>query len=135
MGVGLGLAIAAAVVHPDRRTVAVEGDSAFGFSGMEIEVACRYQLPITVVVVNNNGIGGGPSELDPKRIPASAYTPNARYEKIIEAFGGKGWFATTPEELERALKDALNEPGPNIVNVMIDPRARRKPQPFNWLTR
>ncbi len=135
MGVGLGLAIAAAVVHPDRKVVAVEGDSAFGFSGMEIEVACRYGLPITVVVVNNNGIGGGPSELDPKRIPPSAYTPNARYEKVIEAFGGKGYFATTPEELEHALKEALNDPNPNVVNVMIDPRAQRKPQQFNWLTR
>ena len=63
MGVGLGLALAAAAVHPEQKVVAVEGDSAFGFSGMEIEVACRYKLPITVVVVNNNGIGGGPSEL------------------------------------------------------------------------
>lgn len=135
MGVGLGLAIAAAAVHPDRKVVAVQGDSAFGFSGMEVEVACRYGLPITFVVVNNNGIGGGPAELDRSRIPATAYLPNAHYEKVIESFGGRGHFATTPDEFARALKEALNDPAPSLVNVMIDPRAQRKPQTFNWLTR
>ena len=135
MGVGLGFAIAAAVVHPEKKVVAVEGDSAFGFSGMEVEVACRYELPITFIVVNNNGIGGGPSKLDRSRIPPSVYTPNARYERVIEAFGGRGMYATTPGELQSALKDALADPRPNLVNVMIDPRAQRKPQPFNWLTR
>jgi 2-hydroxyacyl-CoA lyase 1 len=135
MGVGLGFAIAAAAVHPDRKIVAVEGDSAFGFSGMEVEVACRYRLPITFVVVNNNGIGGGPSRLDPERIPPSAYTPQARYEHVIEAFGGRGYFVTDPAELEQSLKEALADPVPSLINVMIDPRAQRKPQPFNWLTR
>ena len=73
MGVGMGFAIAAAAVHPDKKVVAVEGDSAFGFSGMEVEVACRYRLPITFIIVNNNGIGGGPTELDPNaRPPVSA---------------------------------------------------------------
>ena len=56
MGVGLGFAIAAAAVHPELKVVTVQGDSAFGFSGMEIEVACRFKMPITVIIVNNNGI-------------------------------------------------------------------------------
>jgi 2-hydroxyacyl-CoA lyase 1 len=136
MGVGLGFAIAAAVVHPEKKVVAVEGDSAFGFSGMEVETACRYRLPITFIIVNNNGIGGGPSELQPPdRIPPGAYTPNARYEKVIEAFGGKGYFVTTPAELRPALEEALAADVPTLVNVMIDPRANRKPQQFAWLTR
>jgi len=136
MGVGLGFAIAAAVVHPEKKVVSVQGDSAFGFSGMEVEVACRYRLPITFVIVNNNGIGMGVSKIkDPDRIPPSIYTPNAHYERIIEAFGGKGYFVTQPQELAAALKDALNDDMPNIVNVMIDPRAQRKPQKFQWLTR
>jgi 2-hydroxyacyl-CoA lyase 1 len=135
MGVGLGFAIAAAAVHPERKVVAVEGDSAFGFSGMEVETMCRYGLPITTVIINNNGIGGGFSELDPQNVPPSAYTIGARYEKMIEAFGGKGYFADTPDALSRALKEALSERVPTIVNVMIDPRAGRKPQKFNWLTR
>ena len=56
MGVGPGYAIAAATVFPDRQAVAVEGDSAFGFSGMECETICRYNLPVTIVVFNNGGI-------------------------------------------------------------------------------
>ncbi|HET7737064.1 MAG TPA: oxalyl-CoA decarboxylase [Tepidiformaceae bacterium] len=135
MGVGLGFAIAAAAVNPGKRVVAVEGDSAFGFSGMEVEVACRYALPITFVIVNNNGIGGGPSELDPTNVPPSAYTPNARYEKVIEAFGGKGYYVETPEELTKALDEAMTASVPTLVNVMIDARSQRKQQEFGWLTR
>ena len=135
MGVGLGFAIAAAAVHPDRKVVCVEGDSAFGFSGMEVETACRYGMNITFVIVNNNGIGGGLADYDRSNIPPMVYTPQARYEKMIEGFGGKGYFATTPDELASALKDALAQPMPTIVNVAIDPRAQRKPQKFEWLTR
>ena len=135
MGVGLGQAIAAAIVHPDKKVVAVEGDSGFGFSAMEVETACRYQLPITFIIVNNNGIGGGPSKLDPDRIPPGAYTPNARYEQIIEAFGGKGFYVTEPSELQGTLEKAIAMDEPTIVNIMIDPKAQRKPQKFAWLTR
>jgi 2-hydroxyacyl-CoA lyase 1 len=135
MGVGLGQAIAAAVVHPDKKVVCVEGDSAWGFSGMEVETAARYGLNITFIIINNNGIGGGPSELDPARIPPSAYTPSAHYEKMAEIYGGKGFFVTRPEELEPVLKEALATEKPSIVNIMIDARSQRKPQQFQWLTR
>lgn len=135
MGVGLGFSLAAAVVHPERKVIAVEGDSAFGFSGMEVETACRYRLPITFVIVNNNGIGFGVDEIDPENVPPFAYTPRARYEQIIEAFGGRGWFVSSPGELGEALLQAIACPGPTVVNVMIDPRAGRKPQKFAWLTR
>lgn len=134
MGVGLAFAIAAAVVHPTRKVVCVEGDSAFGFSGMEVETACRHRLPITFVVVNNNGIGAGEAVLsDP--IPPHVYTPNARYDRMLEAFGGKGYYATTPAELTAALRDAVAAPVTTLINVMIDPQATRKPQTFEWLTR
>ena len=134
MGVGLGFAIAAAAVHPEKKVVCVEGDSAFGFSGMEVETACRHRLPITFVVINNNGIGQGVEDLgDP--IPPHVYTPGARYDQVIEAFGGKGYLVTTPEELRQSLKDAMERPIPTLVNVLIDPKATRKPQKFDWLTR
>jgi 2-hydroxyacyl-CoA lyase 1 len=136
MGVGLGQAIAAAAVHPEKKVICLEGDSAFGFSGMEVETACRYRLPIVFLIINNNGIGGGIDALpeDPFQSPPSAYTVNAGYEKMIEGFGGKGYFVRTPEELQTALKQALEEPMPSIINVMIDPHARGKPQKFAWLT-
>jgi 2-hydroxyacyl-CoA lyase 1 len=135
MGVGLGFAIAAAAVHPDRKVVCVEGDSAFGFSGMEVETACRYGLNITFVIVNNDGIGMGFEDFDRAKVRPTAYTPRARYEKMIEGFGGKGYFVMTPEELASALKEALAQEFPTIVNIAIDPRATRKPQKFEWLTR
>jgi 2-hydroxyacyl-CoA lyase 1 len=135
MGVGLGFAIAAAVAHPEKKVVAVEGDSAFGFSGMEFETACRYRLPISFIILNNNGIGGGVDEFDPANVPVSVYTPRARYDKIAEAFGGRGFFVTKPEELGPALAESLASPAPTIVNVMLNPRADRKPQKYGWLTR
>jgi 2-hydroxyacyl-CoA lyase 1 len=136
MGVGLSFAIAAQAVHPDKRVVAVEGDSAFGFSGMEVEVACRYNMPITFIILNNNGISGGPAVMDPSRPPMpTSYVPQARYEKVIEAFGGQGWFVETPDQLRPALDKAFASGKPSIVNIMINPSAQRKPQQFGWLTR
>ena len=137
MGVGAGFAIAAAWTRPDKKIVAVQGDSAFGFSAMEVEVACRYRLPITWVVVNNNGIASGLSEIDfpPEKIPPWVYTPNARYETIIEAFGGRGWYVDSVADLRPALEEAMTSDVPAVVNVMIDPKAKRKPQKFEWLTR
>jgi thiamine pyrophosphate-dependent acetolactate synthase large subunit-like protein len=102
---------------------------------MEVEVACRYNLPITFIILNNNGIGVGVSEIDPEQIPPFVYTVGAHYERIIEAFGGRGYFVNSPCELGPTLKEALNDPRPNIVNVLTDPKAQRKPQKFQWLTR
>ncbi len=136
MGVGLAFAIAAQVVHPGKRVVAVEGDSAFGFSGMEVEVACRYNLPISFIILNNNGISGGASKLDPDRPPLPMqYVPQARYEKVIEAFGGDGYFVETPDQLRPTLEKAFASNRPNVINIMINAQAQRKPQQFGWLTR
>lgn len=136
MGVGLGFAIAAALVYPDRRVVCVEGDSAFGFSGLEIETAARLKLPIVFVIVNNNGIYSGFDEetwaatlKDNTPPPGTCLLPNARYEKIAEAFGGKGYFASTPKEVHDSFKAALADTSNvSIVNIMISPYAARKPQ-------
>ena len=111
---GSAFAIAAAAVHPDKRVVAVEGDSAFGFSGMEVEMACRYNMPITFIILNNNGIGGGPSKADPSRpVAPTSYVPNARYERVIEAFGGEGYFVERPQDLRPAIEAsfASGKPG------------------------
>lgn len=133
MGVGLGFAIAAAVVHPDRPVVAVEGDSGFGFSGMEVETACRHKLPIKIVVLNNGGIGVGTDKLpeDKPMLPMSL-TPGARYDQMMAAFGGKGILVTDPTELRAALDAAMAFEGPALVNVLIHPEAGRKPQQFSW---
>ncbi len=136
MGVGMGFAVAAAVVHPDRPIVAVEGDSGFGFSGMEVETMCRNNLPVKIVILNNGGIGSGIDELPmDKPIPPGVLTPRARYDLMMEAFGGMGILVEDPKNLKEALDDAMAFEGPAIINVLLDPRAGRKPQQFAWLTK
>ena len=136
MGIGMGFAVAAAVVHPDRPIVSVSGDSAIGFSGMEIETACRYKLPIKIVVLNNGGIGQGIPEYpeDPFDNPAGVLIYGARYDRMMEAFGGFGAFVEDPADLPATLDAATAFDGPALVNVRLHPQAGRKPQQFGWLT-
>ena len=136
MGIGPGSAIAAQVANPGKRVIALEGDAAFGFDGLEVEVAVRHKLPITWIVFNNNGIGGGPATLpEGQPLPPGAFIPNARYDKVIEAFGGKGYHCDTPEELRAALKDSFDSGETTLINVAINPDSRRRPQQFAWSQR
>ena len=134
MGVGLGFAVAAAVTNPGRPVVALEGDSAFGFSGMEMETICRYNLPITVVIFNNGGIVAGMVKpLRPgEQLPPYALSRTARYEQLAEAFGGAGYYVEKPVDLRPALDKAISSGGPSVVNVLLDARADRKPQEHFW---
>jgi 2-hydroxyacyl-CoA lyase 1 len=139
MGVGLAMAIAAQVVHPKKRVVLVIGDSAFGFSGMELETMARYKLPIIVIIVNNNGIFTGIDELDKDdnalSIPITGLHPEAKYELMADAFGGVGSSAKTPEEIAKTLDVALKDDKMHVINVAIDPYGSKKPQEFAWLTK
>jgi oxalyl-CoA decarboxylase len=122
MGIGMGFAVAAAV-ETGKSVLAVVGDSAFGFSGMEVETICRYNLPVCTVVFNNNGIYRG-TDVNPSGGPDPATTvfvKDARYDRIIEAFGGIGAHATTPDELKRAVDAALDSRKPTLINAAIDP--------------
>uniref|UniRef100_A0A8C1WXL4 2-hydroxyacyl-CoA lyase 1 n=1 Tax=Cyprinus carpio TaxID=7962 RepID=A0A8C1WXL4_CYPCA len=143
MGVGPGFAIAAAVLEQTQksaqRVVCIEGDSAFGFSGMEVETMCRYKLPIIIIVINNNGIYSG---VDPKTwkemekmgdmttiAPPVTLLPEAQYEQVMSAFGGRGYLVRTVEELRSALQESLdNTQMPSLLNVLIDPASDRKQQ-------
>jgi oxalyl-CoA decarboxylase len=123
MGIGMGFAIAAAV-ETGKPVLAVEGDSAFGFSGMEIETICRYNLPVCVVVFNNNGIYRGTDANAVSSDPApTCFVTDARYDKMMEAFGGVGVHATTPDELKRAVDAAMDSGKPTLINAAIDPAA------------
>ena len=123
MGIGMGYSIAAAIEtgHP---VLAVEGDSAFGFSGMEIETICRYNLPVCVVVFNNDGIYRGTDSNSAGSDPATTvFVKGARYDRMIEAFGGVGVNATSPDELRRAVNEAMDSGKPTLINAVIDPAA------------
>jgi oxalyl-CoA decarboxylase len=124
MGIGMGFAVAAAV-ETGKPVLAVEGDSAFGFSGMEVETICRYNLPVCVVVFNNNGIYRG-TDVNPSGssdVATTVFVKNARYEKMMEAFGGVGVHVTTPDELRQAVNEAMDSGRPTLVNAAIDPAA------------
>src|SRR4029079_17180211 len=120
MGVGFGFAVAAAVVQQDRPVVSVSGDSAFGFSGMELETICRYNLPITTIVLNNGGIGGGFEDLPADQpLPPSALSRTARYEKVCEAFGGQGYYVEDPADLRPTLDKAISSGPPSGAHVLL----------------
>jgi oxalyl-CoA decarboxylase len=123
MGIGMGYSIAAAI-ETGNPVLAVEGDSAFGFSGMEIETICRYNLPVCVVIFNNDGIYRGtdvnPAGDDPA---TTVFVKGARYDKMIEAFGGVGVNATSPDELRGAVNEAMDSGKPTLINAVIDPAA------------
>src|SRR5690242_5007595 len=123
MGVGMGYCVAAAVATK-QQVIAVEGDSAFGFSGMEVETICRYNLPVCIVIMNNNGVYKGTDKDPTGRDPApTVFVKNARYDKLMEAFGGVGVHATTPAELRSAMEEAIRSKKPTLINAVIDETA------------
>ena len=124
MGIGMGAAIAAAV-ETGQRVLAVEGDSAFGFSGMEIETICRYNLPVCIVVFNNNGIYRG-TDVNPTGgadVAPTVFVKDSRYDLMMQAFGGVGAYVTSADELTQAVNEAMDSGKPTLVNAIIDENA------------
>lgn len=124
MGIGMGFAVAAAV-ESGQPVIAVEGDSAFGFSGMEVETICRYNLPVCVVIFNNNGVYRGTDKnlSGGSDVAPTVFVKDSRYEKLMEAFGGVGVYARTPAELRRGMEEALRSRKPTLINAIIDETA------------
>ena len=117
----------------------VVGDSAFGFSGMELETAVRYNLPLKIVIINNNGITRGVDEIEkdernPKDIMPMTLSPWAKYEDIAIALGGKGRGVNEPDGLRGAMREMLADDNLWVINCAIDTTAPKKAQAFSWLT-
>jgi oxalyl-CoA decarboxylase len=127
MGIGMGAAVAAAV-ETGKQVLAVEGDSAFGFCGMEVETICRYNLPVCIVIFNNNGIyrGDGENWGGGKDPATTVFVKDARYDMMMEAFGGVGAWVKTPDELRQAVEEALSSGKPTLINAAIDPAAGKE---------
>ncbi|MDP3085475.1 MAG: thiamine pyrophosphate-dependent enzyme, partial [Rubrivivax sp.] len=123
MGIGMGFSVAAAV-ETGKPVIAIEGDSAFGFSGMEVETICRYNLPVCVVVFNNNGIYKG-TDVNPRGgdVAPTVFVKSARYDMMMQAFGGVGVNASTPAELKAAMTEAIASGKPTLINAVIDETA------------
>ena len=119
-----GCFVTTAAAVTQQQVIAIEGDSAFGFSGREVETICRYNLPVCVVVMNNNGVYKG-TDVNPRGgdVAPTVFVKGARYDKIMEAFGGVGVNATTPAELRKAMEDAIRSKKPTLINAVIDETA------------
>jgi oxalyl-CoA decarboxylase len=124
MGIGMGFAVAAAVTT-GKPVIAIEGDSAFGFSGMEVETICRYELPVCIVVFNNNGVykGTDVNQSGGSDPAPTVFVKNARYDLMMTAFGGHGVTVATPDELGRAMREAVASGRPTLINAVIDETA------------
>lgn len=123
MGVGMGQSIAAAV-ETGHQVIAIEGDSAFGFSGMEVETICRYNLPICIVVFNNNGIYRGTDVNSTSNdVASTVFVKDARYDQMMAAFGGVGVYVTSPADLTVAVNEAIASGKPTLINAVIDENA------------
>jgi acetolactate synthase-1/2/3 large subunit len=123
LGTGLGYSIAARVAHPDRQVVAMLGDGAFGFAGMDVDTLVRHNLPV-VMIVGNNGIWA--LEKHPMRNlygydVAADLQPECRYDDVVKALGGAGETVREPSELGPALDRAFASGVPYLVNVITDP--------------
>lgn len=120
MGMGMGSAVGAAA-STGKKVVAIEGDSAFGFSGMDFSTACRFKLPVTVVIFNNGGIYNGIGvNMSGNGDPApTTLDINARYDKLGEAFGADNYYVTTPDELATALKASIASGRPTVIDVQL----------------
>lgn len=120
MGMGMGSVIGAAVAT-GKSVVAIEGDSAFGFSGMDFSTACRFNLPVTVVIFNNGGIYNGIGvPMDKTSDPApTTLDIHARYDKLGDAFGAQTYYVQTPDELSKALTESIASKKPCLIDVQL----------------
>ncbi|KAG8530709.1 uncharacterized protein KY384_004065 [Bacidia gigantensis] len=158
MGVGLGYAIAAHAAYNGsagegssgpaqrKKIVCLEGDSAFGFSAMEVETMARYGMDVLIFVMNNGGVYHGDSDsteewsdLQKKTLAGDSGSGlrstslgwEVRYEKLAEACGGTGYFVRTPEELEEATQKGYQDPRVTIVNVVVE-SGKGQSLEFGW---
>ncbi len=120
MGMGMGSCVGAAVAT-GKSVVAIEGDSAFGFSGMDFSTICRFKLPVTVVIFNNGGIynGVGVNMAGTSDPAPTTLDIRARYDKLGDAFGAKTYYVTTPAELTAALTEAIASKAPALIDVQL----------------
>lgn len=137
MGIGLGYAIAAKLSNPEKSVVLIQGDSAFGFSAMELETAVRNRLALVVIVMNNSGIYHGTEHSTNSTLPATALTEECRYDLVGKGLGTNSYIVRTLPRLREAFLDALNASRnakrSSVINVIIE-AGKAKKIAFGWQT-
>jgi acetolactate synthase-1/2/3 large subunit len=123
LGSGPGYALAAKLARPERQVVLLQGDGAFGFSGMEWDTLVRHNVPV-VSVIGNNGIWGlekHPMEALYGYSVVAELRPGTRYDELVRVLGGHGELVSSPADLRPALERAFASGLPAVVNVLTDP--------------
>lgn len=123
LGSGPGYALAAKLARPDRQVLLLQGDGAFGFSGMEWDTLARHNVPV-VSVIGNNGIWAlekHPMEALYGYSVVAELRPGTRYDEVVQALGCHGELVSAPAELRPALERAFASGSPAVVNVLTDP--------------
>jgi acetolactate synthase-1/2/3 large subunit len=124
LGIGAPFALAAKKLFPRKKVLVVSGDGSFGLNGFDFESCVRFGLPVTVVVGNDASWGQirGPQLMifGPERAPATRLAPT-RYDRVVEAFGGRGLHVEDPRALAPAIREALAGEAVTCINVPIDP--------------
>ena len=123
MGYGLGAAIGAQTGRRDRQVINRAGDGSFGMNCNEFVTAVKNKLPLIEIIINNNCLGmvrQWQTLFYEERYSETTLDRPTDYVKLAEAFGGKGFKVTKPEELEGVLKEALKEKGPVLIDYLID---------------
>ncbi len=124
LGVGAPFALAAKKLYPEKKVLVLSGDGSFGLNGFDFETCVRLKLPVTVVVANDAAWGQirGPQIMifGAERAPATKLAPT-RYDRVVEAFGGRGHHIEDPAQLVPVLKGALASDQVTCINVAIDP--------------
>ncbi len=119
VGLGVPFGIGAKAASPGSQVFVVSGDSAFGWNGLEIDTACRHNLPIICVIVNNGGITAKPKDPANEMPGQDLGTPD--YQMVATAFGGYGERVERAEDIAPALMRAMSSGKPAILNVIVDP--------------
>lgn len=121
LGVGPPFAIAAKLLHPDKKVLIISGDGSFGLNGFEFDTAIRFGLPIVSIVGNDAGWGQirNPQLTILGRDTATVLAPT-RYDRVVEALGGYGEHIEDPDEIIPALERAFASGLPACINVPLD---------------
>jgi len=121
MGAGLPSAMAAKMVHPDRKVVAVSGDGGFMMNSQELETAVRLNLNITQIVLRDNAYGMIKwKQANMKFANFGMDMGNPDFVKYAESYGARGWRPNSVDEFRTMLKQSLEQPGVDVIELAID---------------
>ena len=135
LGYSMAAAMGAHYARPEAKCVAVMGDGSFGFTCGELETAVRYRLPITFIVISNATYGwikaGQKSGYGQRYFGVDFSVTD--HAAVAAAFGVKSWRVTEPNELAKALKEALAHGGPSLVDIVCQPLHEAKAPVSEWI--